>query len=243
MSNSSHCSPRYQAQDLQPCHDPYDIVNEIHNKQQFGSNMFSNTTTPLLRPIFQPTNLLMEGTISRPLETFHQNIQMPTVTLSEAPTMPRDPEMLKNIDYLSSCVVKQGLSFERMIQEKEANNPKFGFLFESEQGTEAAVGKEYYEWKKNALQATFHPQTPILSKIIIDSDSQIRPSSSNNCFSSQVQQVQQFGVNTNVLHNQLSTSSGEMDMDLEGNYLFQLVFELLIVKNLNKILKFWRQYK
>jgi len=70
--------------------------------------------------------------------------------------------MLKNIDILSGFVVKNGPQFEDMARQKQANDPKFGFLFGGEPGSEAALGKAYYEWKKRCLSgAKADPPSPI----------------------------------------------------------------------------------
>eukprot|EP00249_Psilotum_nudum_P022724 c28624_g2_i1 orf=167-4159(+) len=65
--------------------------------------------------------------------------------------MPSDPEIVKNIEVLASFVVKNGPEFELMARAKQAGDPKFAFLFEGESGTEAAVGHEYYNWKKHII--------------------------------------------------------------------------------------------
>lgn len=71
----------------------------------------------------------------------------------DAPLPPRDIEMLKNIEILSGFVAKNGPQFEDMARQKQADDPKFGFLFGGEPGTEAAIGKAYYEWRKSCLIA------------------------------------------------------------------------------------------
>ena len=111
----------------------------------------------------------------------------------EAPSMPRDPEMLKNIDVLSSFVVKNGPQFEDMARKKEARDPKFGFLFGGEPGSEAAIGRTYYEWKKSALMAT------------------LRPPPQNSSF------VENF---SSLATNDAPASPGASDMDMEGMYAF-----------------------
>jgi hypothetical protein len=73
--------------------------------------------------------------------------------------MPRDPEMLKNIDLLSSFVVKNGPEFEQLARTKQIGDPKFGFLFGGEPDTDAAIGQRYYEWKKQALKASLQSQS------------------------------------------------------------------------------------
>lgn len=98
---------------------------------------------------------------SPPMEVLHPRpppIAEQSAPTGEAPQMPRDPEMLKNIDILSSFVVKNGSDFENLARQKQAGDPKFGFLFGGEPGSEAAIGRAYYEWKKNALLVTFRPQ-------------------------------------------------------------------------------------
>ena len=63
------------------------------------------------------------------------------------------PEMVKNIEILAGFVVKNGQQFEDMARLKQADDPGFGFLFGGELGSEAAIGKAYYEWKKGTLMA------------------------------------------------------------------------------------------
>jgi hypothetical protein len=74
------------------------------------------------------------------------------------PAMPQDAEMLKNIDILSSFVVKNGPDFEQLARKKQSADPKFAFLFEGEPDTNAAIGQRYYEWKKHALEASLWSQ-------------------------------------------------------------------------------------
>lgn len=219
MSNSTHLKPSFDAHGLQPCHNPFNVVNQGHARPQFFPNVCLNNNKPPLPPMFQPNNSHANESINFSLRHIPQSIQMSTTSISEAPIMPRDPEMLKNIDLLSSFVVKEGLSFEKMTREKEVNDPKFRFLFDSEPGTEAAIGKVYYEWKKNALQATFHPryqcQTPTSLSNQICCESQIPLSSSNHCYSSQIQATKN---EIYTFHDQDSIFSGETDMDIEGMY-------------------------
>jgi len=200
MSNSTHFIPRLDVHGLRSCHNSLNIVNQAHLQPQFFQNTFPNNNGLPISPIFQPNNSHVNCPINFSLEHGHQSINKPNTFISEAPIMPRDPEMLKNIDLLSSSVVKEGLSIEKMTQEKEVNNPKFGFLFESEPGTEAAVGKVYYEWKKNALQATFHPQH----------QSQAPPFSTNPCCGSQIQIMQKETFDS------FDQASKEIDMEIEG---------------------------
>lgn len=61
--------------------------------------------------------------------------------------------MVKNIEILSGFVAKNGPQFEDMARQKQADDPKFGFLFGGEPGSEAAIGKTYYEWRKRCLIA------------------------------------------------------------------------------------------
>ncbi|XP_024373661.1 uncharacterized protein [Physcomitrium patens] len=73
--------------------------------------------------------------------------------VEEPPLAPQDSDMLKNIDILSGFVVKNGPQFEDMARHKQADDPKFAFLFGGVPGSEAAIGKAYYEWKKRSLIA------------------------------------------------------------------------------------------
>ncbi|KAI5067089.1 hypothetical protein GOP47_0018212 [Adiantum capillus-veneris] len=71
--------------------------------------------------------------------------------LPPEPPKPTDPEVLKNIDVLAAFVVKNGPRFESMARARQAGDPKFAFLFESDAEPEAAVSHEFYKWKKKSL--------------------------------------------------------------------------------------------
>lgn len=228
-SNSSHFRPRFDVHGLQSYYNSFNVANQIHVPPQFFPKVYpANNNRPPLRHVFQHNNPHINGSINFSSEHIHQNVQMPITFVSEAPVMPRDPEMLRNIDILSSYVIKHGSSFEKMTQEKEANNPKFGFLFDSDPGTEAAIGKLYYEWKKNALQATFHPQhhpqEPISSSNRDCGESQTLPFASNCFCNSQARDAKKETYN---LPDQDSVSSGGIDMDIEGMHSTLLLFEYL----------------
>lgn len=77
------------------------------------------------------------------------------------PPMPNDPEMLKNIEILSSFVVKNGPQFESMARAKQAGDPKFAFLFGGERGTDAAFGYDFYNWKKEHLMFERTKTSPV----------------------------------------------------------------------------------
>jgi hypothetical protein len=188
---------------LQSCNNSLNGINQGHLQPQFFQNTYPNNNGLPISAIFQSNNPHISCPTNYSLGHGHQRIKIPNIFISEAPIMPRDPEMLKNIDLLSSFVVKEGLTIEKMTQEKEVNNPKFGFLFESEPGTEAAIGKVYYEWKKNALQATFYPQH----------QSQAPLFSSNHSCSSQIQVAQKETFDS---LDENSLSSGGIDMEIEG---------------------------
>lgn len=74
------------------------------------------------------------------------------LSLPPEPPRPNDPEMLKNIEVLAAFVAANGPQFESMARAKHAGDPKFAFLFESDVGPEAAVGHEFYKWKKQTLE-------------------------------------------------------------------------------------------
>lgn len=59
--------------------------------------------------------------------------------------------MLKNIDVLAAFVAKNGPRFESMARARQAGDPKFAFLFESDASPEAAIGHEFYKWKKQSF--------------------------------------------------------------------------------------------
>lgn len=64
------------------------------------------------------------------------------------PPRPADAETVKIIDVLCQFIAKVGPSFEIEAREKEANNPRFSFLFGGEPGSAAAIGHEYFQWMK-----------------------------------------------------------------------------------------------
>ncbi|KAM0949884.1 putative transcription factor C3H family [Dioscorea sansibarensis] len=64
------------------------------------------------------------------------------------PPRPADTETVKIIDVLCQFIAKVGPSFETEAREKEANNPRFSFLFGGEPGSAAAIGHEYFQWMK-----------------------------------------------------------------------------------------------
>ncbi|CAK9883399.1 unnamed protein product [Sphagnum jensenii] len=104
----------------------------------------------------------MVPNVSGPYPGFPPSSSQPLVADNfpmDPPSMPRDPEMLKNIDLLSSFVVKNGPEFEQLARTKQIGDPKFGFLFGGEPDTDAAIGQRYYEWKKQALKASLQSQS------------------------------------------------------------------------------------
>jgi hypothetical protein len=56
---------------------------------------------------------------------------------------PADGEYAATIKQLAGYVNKNGADFEKMIRDKQSNNPKFSFLFGGD-------GHEYYRWCKHA---------------------------------------------------------------------------------------------
>ena len=116
--------------------------------------------------------------------------------------MPRDPNMLQNIDLLSSFVEKNGTNIDNIAKQNQSNNPNFSYLFESKPDTEAAMERLYYEWKKNALHATYHPQHEFQASSL-----------SNDCGNFKRDDAQ---MEVSKLLNQGSISNEEVDMDIEG---------------------------
>ncbi|XP_071953503.1 calcium homeostasis endoplasmic reticulum protein-like [Antedon mediterranea] len=49
--------------------------------------------------------------------------------MSDVPNPPEDPELRKIIDKLANFVARNGPEFENMTKQKQANNPRFNFLF------------------------------------------------------------------------------------------------------------------
>ena len=107
MSNSTHSKARFDAHGFQPCYDPFNVVNQGHVRPQIFSNECSDNNNPPEHPMFQPNNRHANEPINFLLGHVPQNVQMSITSISEAPIMPRDPEMLKNIDLLSSIVDSQ----------------------------------------------------------------------------------------------------------------------------------------
>ncbi|KAH7332070.1 hypothetical protein KP509_20G066500 [Ceratopteris richardii] len=88
---------------------------------------------------------------SPPLPHTEESLSMASL-LPPEPLRPTDPEILKNIDVLAAFVVKNGPRFESMARARQAGDPKFAFLFESDAAPEAAIGHEYYKWKKQCIE-------------------------------------------------------------------------------------------
>lgn len=68
------------------------------------------------------------------------------------PPRPNDPEVVRNIEVLAPFAVKHGPQFELLAKTKKADDPTFAFIFGGSPGTEAAIGYEFYEWKKRCLK-------------------------------------------------------------------------------------------
>lgn len=115
--------------------------------------------------------------------------------------------MLKNIEVLSCFVAKNGPRFENMAREKQADNPKFAFLFGGERGTEAAIGSEYYEWKKQYLAWEERNELPTAEQTRISESNQHREE-----------------VGAAQLSLEGSGSPTESDMDMEGRCLLPSLF-------------------
>ncbi|KAJ7297985.1 hypothetical protein O6H91_Y023800 [Diphasiastrum complanatum] len=76
---------------------------------------------------------------------------LPAPTLLKAPPKPQNLDMLKNIEILSTFVVRNGHQFEDMAKRFQGADPNFSFLFGGKLGTDASLGCEYYQWRKRAL--------------------------------------------------------------------------------------------
>ncbi|KAH7428476.1 hypothetical protein KP509_09G003600 [Ceratopteris richardii] len=68
------------------------------------------------------------------------------------PQKPRDLEILKNVESMAELVIKNGPRYEGMAHAKHAGDPKFAFLFENDYDPEAVMSRDFYKWKKEALQ-------------------------------------------------------------------------------------------
>ncbi len=121
-----------------------------------------NPSNPAQPPFAMQGGRHLGPNVSGPYPGFPPSSSQPLVADNfpiDPPSMPRDPEMLKNIDLLSSFVVKNGPEFEQLARTKQIGDPKFGFLFGGEPDTDAAIGQRYYEWKKQALKASLQSQS------------------------------------------------------------------------------------
>lgn len=211
--NSTHLRPNLS---INGFHSSFDSFRggQLPTQPLHFSHSYSYYPIPPPRLLCQANNPSINIPTLPPLNAMHQDFQISTKIELEAPEMPRDPDMLKNIDVLSSFVVKNGINHENMLKQNQANNPKFGFLFESEPGTEAAIGRIYYEWKKSALRATFQPRYEYQAPSIL----------LNQCSNFFINNTQK---ETSNRLNQDSISYGEIDMDIEGIYTILLILETL----------------
>lgn len=119
------------------------------------------------------------------------------------PPVPKDPEMLKNIEILSSFVVKNGPQFESMARAKQSGDPKFAFLFGGERGTDAALGFDFYNWKKEHLMWV-EGRARGAAPVVDQSQQPSRPTEP-------ILQVKSAGVSHDSPH-----SPAGSDMDMEG---------------------------
>ncbi|KAJ7515650.1 hypothetical protein O6H91_22G022100 [Diphasiastrum complanatum] len=89
--------------------------------------------------------------LKSPRTTLPTDINLQPCSPQALPPLPSDPEVVKNIEVLATFVAKNGPQFEDMARIKQANDPKFRFLFGGEAGSEAFIGYNFYEWKKHDL--------------------------------------------------------------------------------------------
>ena len=228
LSNLTYARPNFNIHGSNTCFNSFNTYQLPMQPQHF-SNTYPNYPKPPSNLVFYNDNPPTKGSSFLPLSIIDQNIQNSIKFEVEAPQMPRDPNMLRNIDVLSSFVVKNGINFENMTKKNEKYNPKFSFLFESEPGTEAAIGRKYYEWKKNALQATFHPRCNTI---------QTPTNLSNHCEDSIMDGAQKKMGNP---FNQGYIFNEEVDMDIEGMY--TMLLRLIFLTNLSQYIYLTRSTK
>ncbi|KAJ7533578.1 hypothetical protein O6H91_13G055600 [Diphasiastrum complanatum] len=89
--------------------------------------------------------------LKSPRTTLPTDINLQPCSPQAQPPLPFDPEVVKNIEVLATFVAKNGSEFEDMARIKQANDPRFRFLFGGEAGFEAFIGYNFHEWKKHDL--------------------------------------------------------------------------------------------
>ncbi|XP_033103667.1 calcium homeostasis endoplasmic reticulum protein-like [Anneissia japonica] len=77
--------------------------------------------------------------------------------MSDLPNSPEDPELRKIIDKLANFVARNGPEFENMTKQKQANNPKFNFLFGGEYFN-------YYQYKVSTESQIIRQQNQKLAQ-------------------------------------------------------------------------------
>lgn len=86
--------------------------------------------------------------------------------LGDLPPPPPKPneDVARNIEVLCQFIAKVGPEFENLARTKETGNPKFAFLFGGAPGTAAAVGYEYFQWRKKKylleMESHKNPERP-----------------------------------------------------------------------------------
>jgi hypothetical protein len=71
--------------------------------------------------------------------------------VAEAPP-PADPALAQAIDTLARFVNRLGLTFEELVRDQQARNPKYSFLT-------GGAGSDYYEWRKYDLKVRYSKET------------------------------------------------------------------------------------
>ncbi|XP_024516086.1 pollen-specific leucine-rich repeat extensin-like protein 1 [Selaginella moellendorffii] len=67
------------------------------------------------------------------------------------PPVPRDPKMLHHIKLFAAFVAKFGVENESLVRAKQQGKSEFSFLYGGEPGSEASIGRHYYEWQKEVM--------------------------------------------------------------------------------------------
>lgn len=125
-------------------------------------------------------------------------------SLVTEPPKPGDPEMLRNIEALAAFVVNDGSQVENFTRAKQAGNPKFAFLFEGHADPEAAIGHEFYKWKKRSLEVQIQREAENMASKHLD----------QRKFHGHVQPADHMAERT-VLPNEVLRVQSVSDMDME----------------------------
>uniref|UniRef100_A0A6B2KZC9 U2 snRNP-associated SURP motif-containing protein n=1 Tax=Arcella intermedia TaxID=1963864 RepID=A0A6B2KZC9_9EUKA len=142
-------------------------MNELDAKPFFGKELRVNwgraiQIAPTTKPMEAPTvrnigvpppeipqissSLFPTGPMNPIANTANPTNQNPQFTRAQIVVITPDDKTKRLIDYLAPFVLKDGARFERLLIDREGQNPSFGFLFNL--GSSANI---YYRWRVYSL--------------------------------------------------------------------------------------------